>query len=469
VADYINGVDDFANPKGVWQNAVRAWKKIHTVYNPGTHVGNFSSNLVMTHQAGLPIQTAPAYLKNAYQDIKSYGPATKYLTEAGILERGLPLYGVVPVKGISDDKAALRALARTTRPETQAALERQGIKPMGKAELWLRGKEAQVTRAYSLEDGVFRVALFQKFVKDGMDPAVAAKEVMQKLPGYDTRSPLLKAVRDFLSPFVLYPAKYVPAALDMILQHPERWVMLAAIWGGLNETSKAMYGPIEQRDLPPNQRGFSYLIPGRIQVDALVRPAYDALGIQVPEGDKYTFDVARWTPFSTITGSPAPGGIASQISEDIPAILQPGGPVQDIGALMLGRDPFTGDQLIQPGMTAGEKAKAIGGKLAGFVLPSAASFQIPRVIKDMQRGDTAAAALDALGLIGLRPQVVKPGLQAMREQKKYEEAVQGIRSRLRLELRRNRDEERATRLIENAQAAMQAATDKYLEAIGQRQ
>jgi len=469
VAEYLTAVPDLTNTKSTWNSVLSAWKKIHTVYNPGTHVGNFVSNAALVHMGGLPIPLQPVYLKRAFDDLKKYGPATQALTERGILERGLPLYGDQPVKGIAQDKVALRALARTTRPETRAALAAQGITPMGRAEMATRALESKVTRAYALEDGVYRVALFQKYLADGMDADAAAKQVMDVLPGYDTRSPLLKGLKNTVSPFILYPAKYIPTATRLIMEHPERWIALAALWGGLDQASRRMYEPLEQKDLPPNQRGTGYIMPGRIQVDAIVRPAFEALGLEIPAGDKYTFDVARWTPFSALTGSPAPGAIASQISEDIPGILQPGGPVQDIGALMLGRDPFTGEQLIQPGMTAGEKAKAIGGKLAGFVTPSAVSFQIPRVIKDMQRGDTAAAALDALGLVGLRPQVVKPGLQAMREQKKYEEAVQGIRSRLRLELRRNRDEERATRLIENAQAAMQAATDKYLEAIGQRQ
>lgn len=469
VAEYLTAVPELSNTKSTWNSLLSAWKKIHTVYNPGTHVGNFVSNAAVAHTAGLPIPLQPLYLNRARKDLKAYGPATKALTERGILERGLPLYGDQPVKGVAQDKAALRALARTTRPETRAVLAEQGIQPMGRAERFGRFMESKVTRAYALEDGVYRVALFQKFVNDGLDADAAAKKVMESLPGYDTRSPLLKGLKNTVSPFVLYPAKYIPAVTRMIMEHPERWITLTALWAGLDQASRRMYEPLEEKDLPKNQRSRGYILPGRIQVDAVVRPAYQALGIDVPEGDKYTFDVARWTPFSALTGSPAPGAIASQISEDIPGILQPGGPIQDIGALMLGRDPFTGDPLIEPGMTGGEKARAVGGKLASFVTPSAVSFQIPRVIKDMQRGDTAAAALDALGLVGLRPSVVKPGLQEMRERKKYEEAVQGIRSRLRLELRRNRDEERAQRLIENAQGALQAATDKYLEAIGQRQ
>lgn len=466
VADYLNNVPSFNDTRTMWARLRQEWKRIHTVYNPGTHVGNFISNAALVHMGGLPVPMQPAYLARAAKGLKSYDPDVKFLTEAGVLERGLPLYGDVPVKGRAQDELALRTLARTTRPETREALRQQGLTPMGRAELGARQVGAKVERAYALEDGVYRVALFKKFRADGMEPQAAADQVMKVLPGYDTRSPLLTSLRDTVSPFILYPAKYIPAALDLIMQHPERWVALAALWGALDQASRRKYGPMEQKDLPPNQRSLGYLTPGRVQVDALVRPAYEALGIPVPAGDKYTFDVARWTPFSALTGSPAPGAIATQISEDIPAILQPGGPIQDIGALMINRDPFTGEPILEPGMTPGEKAGALGKRALGLVAPSAVSFQIPRVLKDIQRGDTAAAALDALGLVGLRPQVVKPGLQGIRERKKHDEAVQNIRFRLRTELRRNQNPERAQRLIEEAQQKLLRENARYLDVIG---
>lgn len=466
VADYLNNVPSFSDTRTTWAKLFQAWKRIHTVYNPGTHVGNFVSNAAMVHMGGLPVPQQPAYLAKAAQGLKNYDADVKFLTEQGVLERGLPLYGDIPVKGKAQDEAALRALARTTRPETRAALEKQGLKPMGTAEMRARQLGAKVERAYALEDGVYRVALFKKFRADGMDPKAAADQVMKVLPGYDTRSPLLTGLRNTVSPFVLYPAKYIPTALDMIMQHPERWVALAVLWGGLDQMSRRKYEPLEQKDLPPNQRSLGYLVPGRIQVDAIARPAFEALGVQVPAGDKYTFDVARWTPFSALTGSPAPGSIATQISEDIPGILQPGGPIQDIGALMVNRDPFTGEPIIQPGMTAGEKAQAIGGRAASLALPSVASFQIPRVARDIVRGDPAAAALDVMGVVGLRPQVVKPGVQEIREQRKYEEARRRILLEARIELMRNQRPERVDAINEKAFRKLEAAAAKYRKALG---
>ncbi len=426
VADYLVNVDDFEDTRGMWNKVLQVWKKIKTVYNVSTHIGNFASNIGVGQMNGLPLPLMPKYLNEAANAFDPgimrgvgrtaggavagalvgdtpeervkygiagaglaggtpsvlrragvlkgkrpsipYDPDVRYLTEKGILERGLPLYGVLPVKGIAEDKAALRTLARTTRPETRKALEAQGITRMGTPELLARELDAKVTRAYSLEDGIFRVALF-KYLKDkGMNNEQALAGIKEAFPSYETRSPMLKAVKNVYSPFVMFSAKYIPAVLDKIMEHPERWVALAAMWGGLDQISRREYGAVEPEDLPPNQRGYNYLIPGRIQVDAIARPAFEAVGVQVPEGDKYTFDVARWTPFSALTGSPAPGMVASQLDIGLPAIAQPGGPAVDLAALALGVDPFTGEKTIQPGMSGRERAMAVAGQAASIAI-----------------------------------------------------------------------------------------------------
>jgi hypothetical protein len=518
-ADFLVNVDDFEDTRGTWNKLLQTWKKIKTVYNLSTHGGNFASNAGVAQMNGLWIPLQPYYLKKAadafdpsiVRDIArttaggvagvamgetpeerlkygvagagiaagaptalrragilkgkppaiKYDPDVKYLTENGVLERGLPLYGVLPVKGLADDKAALRTLMRTTRPETRKALEEQGLKPMGNVELAARKLDATVTRAYSLEDGIYRVALF-KYLKDrGVSNEQALVQVKEAFPSYETRSPILKAIKNIYSPFVMFTAKYVPAMVDKIMEHPERWVLLAALWGGLDDASRREYGAVDPKDLPENQRNYNYLIPGRIQVDAIARPAFEALGVQVPEGDKYTFDVARWTPFSAFTGSPAPGMVASQLDIGLPAIAQPGGPAIDLAALALGVDPFTGEKTIQPGMSGRERAMAVAGQAASIATPSMASFQIPRIMKDLERGDAAAAATDALALVGLRPQVVRKGIQGIRERKKYEDAVRSIKTRRNIELRKSRDPEYRRRITEEAAQNILREAEKY--------
>jgi hypothetical protein len=478
VADYVNFMPDLKAPSMVWAKLLHGWKKIRTVYNLPTHVSNFISNVGKVHMAGLPLQQLVPlpknvvkefgiqngdYLGRAARDIKQYGPATKFLAEKGILERGMPLYGDVAAKGLSNDKAALRQLATTTRPETLKRIEEAGLKPMSKAEQFARKADAKFTRAYAWEDGVFRVALFQKHLDNGMNPDDAAALVEKALPPYTTRSPALGFLKNTVSPFVLYPAKYIPSLLDDIAKHPERWVTLAAMWTGLDYASRKKYGPIDEKDLKPNERSsmFGYLMPGRTQVDAVARPLMDAIGFETKPGAKYTFDFSRWTPLSAISGSPIPGGLATQLGEDVPAILQPSGPVADLTAIALNRDAFTGDPLIRPqDVTGMDKAKRLLPKAGALVTPSALSFHLPRVLEDLRNDDPAQALLDATGFVGLRPQMVVPGMQQAREQRQYELGKQGVRSDLKYNLRKAKSEERREELRANARRALQALAEK---------
>jgi hypothetical protein len=68
VADYVNGVP---NMKGAFGRALSMWKVIHTVYNPGTHIGNFASNLTKYHMAGLPLHTQPEALRAASKSLRA--------------------------------------------------------------------------------------------------------------------------------------------------------------------------------------------------------------------------------------------------------------------------------------------------------------------------------------------------------------------------------------------------------------
>lgn len=436
VGEYLNAVPDLTGPNTTYRDLLSWWKKIRTVYNLGTHVGNFNSNIVRVAVSELPLHQQAVYLPRAWKDLQEYGPATKFLAEQGILERGLPIYGDAPVKGLADDKTALRELMKTTRPETRQALERQGLTPLGPIQTKLRALDTKVTRAYALEDGLFRVALYQRYVDLGKTPEQAAAEVMRVLPSYETRSPLLTGIKNTVSPFVLYPAKYIPSLLNDILERPERWVLLAGIWGGIDYYNRQQYGDVDEaRDLRPNQRfnkALGYLVPGPVRVDGLARMLSADAG---QRGEKYTVDAARFTPLSALTGSPAPGSLATQLGENVPGILQPGGPVIDIGARLTNTDPFTGEKWLTPADDAGDKARKILVEgVAGQVMPSMLTYHAARVAKDLGNGDPASARMDALGLVGLRPQTIRPGQQAERQVRRYEDAEREIISQLKRDL-----------------------------------
>jgi hypothetical protein len=429
VADYLIAVPTFSRD---YNKLMHWWKASKTIYNlPPTHINNFISNIWMGQIGGLPIHEQAVRLPKAMADIKAYGPATKYLAEAGVLERGLPLYGDQIFKGTARDETALRKLMSTTRPETRAALEEQGLKPMGKAEQKVRTAAAKISGWYSIGDGVFRVALFQKLTKQGMAAEDAAQEVMRVFPGYDTRSPLLQKART-VSPFLMYPVKYIPTALNLIVENPWRWAVASALYGTVDQMSRRMYGAIDERSLPPNQRrDTGYLMPGVIQTDVL--------GFRSKNPAEHpVFDIARLTPFGGLSGGSAPGTTLGAISENLPPVISVGGPVPDIATrLVANTDPYTGQKFIRGSDEPMDVAKKlltgttqngrfVPGMIPSLALPTVLSYHLPNVAKDLMAGDTEAAKLDAMGILGFRPKMVKRGQQAQREQLRHRDVMQEI-------------------------------------------
>ena len=469
-ADYLNDLPDFQSTNRMYNRLMHIWKSAHTVFNvPATHLTNATSNVFMGILGGLPIQEQVVAIPRALKDIQEYGPITRFLTEAGVIERALPTYGDTPIKGLARDETVLRSLMNTTRPETRAALEAQGLKPIGKVEGAARKIGGKIERAYSIGDTMFRVALFDKLTRQGMGQEDALKKVMETLPGYDTRSPLLKKLKH-ISPFVMYSAKYLPAALDLIAEYPWRWALASASWAAIDQASRRQAGAVREEDLPPNKRfgRLGYLKPGLIQTEAL--------GLKPKEaGKRLMFDVARFTPFTALTGSTAPGTTISAVNDKVPALFQPSGPLMDIVArLGYNVDPFSGKKFIKNSDDAMDKLKkfTVGtteagrfspGLAASLLLPSSLTYHLPNLAKDLAYKNTDAAKLSAMGLFGGRPIAVKRGQRAQIEGYEYEQKIREITQDLKGELRATKDPAIRRSMVKEAMEKRRRVTTEYRE------
>jgi hypothetical protein len=445
-AAYLNDLPDFKSTNRTYNRLMHYWKSAHTVFNvPATHLTNMSSNVFMGILGGLPFHEQVIAIPRAVKDIMEYGPTTRFLTEAGVIDRALPTYGDTPIKGLARDETVLRGLMKTTRPETREALEAQGLKGMGWMEEKARKVGGKIEQGYSLGDTMFRVALFDKLSKQGMTNEDALKEVMRVFPGYDTRSPILQKLKH-ISPFVMYPAKYLPAALNLIAEHPWRWAIASGTWAAIDQASRSKAGAVREKDLPPNRRfgKGGYLVPGPIQAEFLGLKSKEA-------GKRLMFDMARYTPFTALTGSPAPGTTVSAISEKLPGIVQPSGPLADIIARgVLNVDPFSGKPFIKKSDDAMDKLKkfTVGtteagrfspGLAASLLLPSSLAYHLPNLAKDLYYGNAEAAKMSAAGLVGGRPVAVKRGQQASLENYKLQEQIREVNAELKGDLRAARD------------------------------
>ena len=456
-ADYLNDLPDFRSTVSQYNKALKYWKTIKTVFNPPTHVANFVANWPVAMMNGLPFtELMTVALPRAYKDIRAYGPATRFLAEAGVLERAALTYGDVPTKGIERDKTVLRSMLKTTRPETRVALEAEGLKPMSRVEEKGRAIAKGFGSLYSTGDAIFRVALFQKLTKNGLGNEEALTKVMEAFPDYGTRSPLLQKVKA-LSPFVMYSAKYIPTFLDKIAEQPWRWALVASSWTAIDQMSRRQAGAVDEMDLPPNRRftKAGYLLPGLIQAEAL--------GVKSDQvGERKMIDIARFTPLTALSGSTSPGSPVSAISQNVPNIFQPSGPALDLAAMFrVNADPFSGRPFIKPGDEGLDKLKkwtvgsVEGGRFtpgfaANLALPSFLSYHIPNIIKDLYYGNTSGAKADALGLVGLRPVTIKAGKQAEYALRARDEKISDVNKTLDDDLKVAKNVVLRRKLINNA-------------------
>jgi hypothetical protein len=467
-AAYLNDLPDFQSTNRMYNRLMHIWKSAHTVFNvPATHLTNMASNVFMGILGGLPIQEQVIAIPRALKDIQEYGPTTRFLTEAGVIERALPTYGEEPIKGLARDETVLRSMMKTTRPETREALEAQGLKGMSWMEEKARKVGGKIETAYSLGDTMFRVALFDKLTKQGMTNEDALKEIMRVFPGYDTRSPILQKLKH-ISPFVMYPAKYLPAALDLIAEHPWRWALASASWAAVDQASRRQTGAVREEDLPPNKRfgKLGYLKPGLIQAEALGLKSNEA-------GKRLMFDMARFTPFTALTGSTAPGTTISAINDNVPALFQPSGPLMDIVArLGYNVDPFSGKPFIKKSDDAMDKLKkfTVGtteagrfspGLAASLLLPSSLAYHLPNIAKDLYYGNAEAAKMSGMGLVGGRPVAVKRGQQARTENYKLQQQIREVNTELQGDLRAARDMVVRRNLIKKAMEKRQRLVEEF--------
>lgn len=454
--------------RSVWDGFLRFWKKVHTVYNPGTHVANSVSNAVKVHMGGIPLVEQPKYLASAWKDLRNYGPATKALAESGVLERGIPTYGDMAVEGVATQKKTLQQLVGTTRPETRQVLQARGVTAQSPAGKFIDKASLAAQHAYALEDGIYRVALFQKLTQGGMDADAAIKEVERVLPGYDTRSPLLTGLKNTISPFILYPAKYIPSLVEDIMDHPVRWATLAALWGGLDQVSRQQYTPLQERDLRPEQRrsrSMGYVLPGVTQVDAVMQPLAKLFGAEPKKGERYTIDFSRYTPLSSFTGSPAPGSVVGKLFPGVPgaSLIQPSGPIPELAARAANVDPFTGREWLTGGESPGERAYKVATDVAlPLLAPTAVSYYGKKMLEQTLPSKNRTELLsDVLGLVGARPQLVRPGVQAKYERRDYQDQLRAVKSKRDTELRRTESPEREAEVRQEAAQKMQRIRSKY--------
>lgn len=497
--DVANSLVGFSG-KNPYLKMLRLWKQTKTIFNPGTHAANVLSNIAFSHMEGLPMWEQPAYLKRASKDMKAYGPATRALAEAGVLDlNAATAEGEGVAANRMNTQEGLEQLLPTTRQRTADVLREQGITEIGAKNRARRqlvkgaaagaalgaakfvntenpedaaigaiagaGVGALLTKGhlklrtlYQNEDNIFRAAIWLKKVKSGMTPDEATAYTREALGNFRTRSPAIHVLKSSIAPFILYPAKALPRFAAQVVDHPWRYAALMAAWGGLNELSKHEVGETDEADLKPSdRRPFGYALPGFTQ-----------LPFSNKAGDKAGVDLARWTPVAAATTAAPPGSVPASFDESLPDIFRISGPATDLSArLGANVDPYSGKPAYARDYPPSENATHLVNDLAGTALPPAADFHATRIRDDIRNRDFDKLQNDALGPTGLRPRFTRPGAQMRESAFTLENSLREMKQDLRRSLINNKNEGRVEVLISRYQRHVKQAFDNFRERTGQ--
>lgn len=489
------------NP-AAWDHFLSFWKQAKTIFNVGTSIANVASNVLFSHMEGMPIYEQPVWLTKALKDMRAYGPATRHLSETGVLEAS----ATFSPNEIRDPSAArseegLSELLDTTRPETAKVLEERGItrerararrargtagraafgaavggalladeqNPEDAAVGALAGGalgavlnpkvRAFVRRGYASEDNLFRVALYLKKVHDGVTPEFAARYARQSLGDMSgPQSPATQWTRRVASPFFLYPLRAIPRFAQQTIDHPWRYVALMGAFAAIDLYSRSQVGAIDERDLQPGDRrdSFGYFLPGFTQ-----------LPMMNERGEKGAMDMARWTPLSMMTSSAPAGTTGGAISDEFPAFLQPSGPAMDIGARVAANtDAFTGQPLVKKDYPMGENIATVLNQAAEAVTPSMLAFHRKRIQEDVANNDWDKLRNDLLGPTGLRARFTRPGAQVRSATFQLDTDLREMKREFQRAMIANKNPDRVPELRQQYMARVSSAIEHFRDRLG---
>ena len=318
----------------VFDSLQSLWKKTKTAWNPGTHVANSASNVMLIDFA----DTNFSYVIKAAKEMRN--PKSQ-------IHRQAKIDGIFDVDLLSKELGD--SLTEIEKSLQKLQGEKFGTGPLEKTKAALKfGKKFSIDKmekAYQYEDQVFRMAVYMDRLDKGMEPAEAALEARKWFIDYDINAPAIQALKRTAVPFISYTYRVIPLLAEAAALRPHKFAKWAGLGYAMNE-------------------GFSYLADDRVgeNIDRItmreqqtkrlfggapivgdVMP-YTTIRLPVNDrnGNALYFDASRWIPggdiFEQREGSAGLPGL--------PAPLQPGGLwVDAIANYMFKVDPFTGQKL----------------------------------------------------------------------------------------------------------------------------
>ena len=385
--------------------SLRTWKKMKTIYNPGTHVTNVASNVSLLIMHDIPISTLfkATNLMARYESGKGK-PLTPselsimkvFMTSGAMLGN----YSSVEVKRelaqSAKDNLVLEGnetvMSRVTAMiNFEAEKGNIAARVARKIGSKLESADSISTQLYAAEDNAFRLASFIKHVGDSKSLSTdgivtsemlqaAGRRARQDFLDYDIDSQAVKLARQTYLPFVSWTYAITPVLGRIALHQPWKIVNLLAGYAMIDMAASALAGDDEEA----RKRG-----PAKLDEKVFGIPLMNTY-IRLPFGDDDNpvyYKLGDYIPLaSSVRGLPTNNGFMGQ--DWWPQGLQPGGPfLTAIIASLGGVDAFTGEKLHKTTDTDIQKALNVGEQILNAATPPWARTSNVKKIIDITEGN----------------------------------------------------------------------------------
>jgi hypothetical protein len=283
-----------------WKSLLKLWKTNKTARSPVVHFNNVMSNFILA-------DLIDVRGTDLWQGLKSYAANDQHYLDAY-------RHGVFGGDSLDRDirEQILDPILRELKDEAGPGARLRLISRL--TEL-LRSGDRKLRRTYEMEDEIFRMAAYMKFLNDGDTPEVAAARARRQFIDYDIRAPWINALRSTVMPFISYTYRAVPLLAEAAYNRPWKiakymtFAMVAnAIGYALTEDDDE---DRERRVMNEQYQGYTWLGTPRM--------------IRLPFDDEYSnpafLDIRRWIPAGDVFD------MQGTTVDWLPAWMQIGGPL----------------------------------------------------------------------------------------------------------------------------------------------